>query len=94
MKNLGFGLYADSSQYDSGSAGFTLYIEENFQLTHDEAIMGQRRLMNMTDDVDPNDDTKIKLVVIDGEVRYIIEDELPPNSVCLPPNSALLNVQI
>jgi len=74
---------------DSGTADISEFIFEDFQLTHDQAIIGmvyQNKQADISDDIRS---PKINLIIIDGELRRLERGAIPGYKP-LPINAGIL----
>ena len=81
-------------QIESGTAFVQLFVEENFQLTHDESVLGVQYGSGVPEyqmhEISP--DETLKLVVIDGELRPV-RDDAPPDLRPLSQRARILQVR-
>lgn len=75
-------------QITSGTAGIEEYKEENFQLTYDEVISGNRNIYQAGFSSLPTP----RLTVIDGNL-FVLHEGAPPNSRTLPESAGILKVR-
>lgn len=93
MNNVELDGFAYHSQLESGSANIMPFVKENFQLTHDEAVLGHRvNQMIAAPEQATVEERKINLIIIDGEFRTLAE-EAPIDGVSFPAGAGLLTVR-
>lgn len=81
-----------NEQIASGTADYSVYRAENFQLTYDEAISGLRYVETSLRFSPSGAGPSVHLVMVDGEL-FVLNEGAPPDLKPIPKEAAILQVK-